>query len=143
MLKVWKNIKKYNKGFSFKTWLFAIARNTIFDHLRKNKTIVFTDVENEDGKSNFIENITDENENIEDLIFKAENVEMLKTVTIQLPNNEQEILSLRYEDDFTFEEISKILDKPLNTVKSQHRRIILKLKELIAPKYNNDSYTLK
>lgn len=131
-VKVWKNLKKYDSKQNFKTWLFAIARNTIFDHLRKRKEFVFSDFENNDGENEFTESIVDENENIEDKIFKTENAGVLKTAINKLSKSEQEILSLRYEEDFTFDEMSKILKKPLNTVKSQHRRIVLKLKDWIA-----------
>ena len=41
-IKVWKKIKSYNSKYSFKTWLFAVARNTAIDYLRKKKEIAFS-----------------------------------------------------------------------------------------------------
>ncbi|MFA6919366.1 MAG: sigma-70 family RNA polymerase sigma factor, partial [Patescibacteria group bacterium] len=38
-VKVWKNIKKFDRKKSFKTWIFCIAKNTAFDYLRKKKSI--------------------------------------------------------------------------------------------------------
>ena len=58
-LKVWKNIKKYKPEQNFKTWLFAIARNTTVDWLRKKKHIPFSHFENQDGENDFVENIAD------------------------------------------------------------------------------------
>ena len=37
----------------------------------------------------------------------------------------------------TFEEISKVLNKSINTVKSQHRRALIKLRELMQDAPNN------
>ena len=36
-VKVWRNLKKFDQRKSFKTWIFAIAKNTAFDHLKKRK----------------------------------------------------------------------------------------------------------
>jgi len=49
-IKVWKNIKKYDKNKSFKTWIFSIAKNTCIDYLRKKKAIPLSNFENEKGE---------------------------------------------------------------------------------------------
>ena len=41
-VKVWRNLKKFDREKSFKTWIFAIAKNTAFDHLKKKKAIPFS-----------------------------------------------------------------------------------------------------
>lgn len=42
-LKVWKNIKKYDKNKSFKAWIYTIAKNTVLDFIKKEKAdIIFT-----------------------------------------------------------------------------------------------------
>lgn len=133
-LKVWKNLKKYDERAAFKTWIFTIARNTIFDYLRKNKELIFSDLENDNDEISFEENIVDEDVNIEESFFENEILENLKEGIEKLSKKDKEILFLRYEDGITFEEISKILEKPLNTVKSDYRRALLRLKKLIAPK---------
>jgi RNA polymerase sigma-70 factor, ECF subfamily len=51
----------------------------------------------------------------------------------KLPENYRLVLILYYHEEMTFSEIAQVLDKPLNTIKSHHRRAILKLKENIAP----------
>lgn len=135
-VKVWKNIGKYDLSMDFKTWLFVIARNTIFDYLKKRKEYVFSDFENEEGENELAENLADESDLPDELVLRSENAEIIKKMITELPKKFQEILSLRYEDDLSFMEISKILEKPLNTVRSYHRRALLKLKEKLtaAPK---------
>ena len=48
-----------------------------------------------------------------------------------LPLEDREILTLHYQEEMTFEIIGKILKKPLNTVKSRHRRALAKLKKYL------------
>jgi len=36
-VKMWKNLKKFDQQKKFKTWLFAIAKNTALDYLKKKK----------------------------------------------------------------------------------------------------------
>jgi len=129
-LKMWKNIKKYDEHQNFNTWLFTIAKNTAFDWLRKKRNLVFSDFDTPEGKNLLTETITDTTPNPEELIIKTENATLLNNLVNQLPTFYQTILLLRYTDEFTFDEIAKILNKPLNTVKSQHRRALLLLQNL-------------
>ncbi len=133
-IKVWKYLNRYDRKFSFKTWLFTIARNTIYDYLRKKKDILFSDILRGDGEYDFEDNINDENIDIEAELITCEDAEELRAEIKNLPSEEKEILSLHIEEKLTFDEISGILKKPLNTVKSRYRRIVLKLKKRIAPK---------
>lgn len=131
-LKVWKNIKKYREGENFKTWLFAIARNTAIDHLRKKKALVFSDLE-KDGEDSITETLAG-------AVSLEE--ELPKYILKQLPADYKEIIILKYGNDFTFDEIAKILNKPLNTVKSQHRRALILLRKFLdnAPKLGTRPY---
>jgi len=38
-VKVWKNLKKFNISKNFRVWLFAIAKNTALDWIKKKKTL--------------------------------------------------------------------------------------------------------
>jgi len=132
-LKVWRNIKKFDgKKASFKTWIFTIARNTITDYLRKKKSVVFSSLDNEE--ENFESNIEDEVILVDEALIKLEDKEFLNNLLDELPINYREVLVLYYQEDMTFNEIGKLLGKPLNTVKSYHRRALILLKEKVAPK---------
>ena len=127
-IKAWKNIKKFDsKKASFKTWIFTIAKNTITDFLRKKRSILFTEVE-----ESFSENIPDENLLPDEALQKLEDVETLNKILEKLHPNYREVLILHYQEELTFEEIGHILNKPLNTVKSYHRRAIIELRKMLS-----------
>ncbi|MDE2031351.1 MAG: RNA polymerase sigma factor [Patescibacteria group bacterium] len=130
-IKVWKNIHKYNSGYTFKTWIFTIARNTATDFLRKRKLILFSNLDTPDDNTSFESNIEDKEALPEESLIKLEDAEYLNKVLEQLPKNYQSVLVLHYQNDLTFEEIGKIMDKPPNTVKSWHRRSLMKLREIL------------
>ena len=133
-LKVWGKIKSYRKGESAKAWLFAIARNTTIDYLRKKHPVAFCDFEHEEG--NYItDTLADEALKPLDLVIRAEDETFLKEALATLAPIYREVIVLHYEQDLTFDEIGKILGRPLHTVKSQHRRGLSKLREILdAPK---------
>jgi len=136
-IKVWKNLKKYKNGQNFKTWLFTIAKNSAIDFLRKRKAIVFSDLESEINKKgdkddfNFSETIESEESLPDAMLQKIQDVNFLNKLLSQISTEYKTILLLHYQEDMTFEEIGEILDKPLNTVKSYHRRALLKLREMM------------
>ena len=129
-IKVWKNINKYNPSYNFKSWIFTIARNTATDYLRKKKSILFSSMDDEENPS-FESTIVDDADIPSESLIKLEDSEYLNNILKKLPFNYQSVILLRYQNDMTFEEISEVMDKPLNTVKSWHRRGILKLRSIL------------
>lgn len=137
-LKAWKNIKKYKKEYAFKTWLLTIARNTTLDFLRKRRAMVFSDFENEAGENYFVDSLTDTNSlsALEEFAISEDKTLVGKALE-KLSPLYREILTLRYGEELTFEEMASLLDKPMNTVKSQARRALIALKQVVrgnAPK---------
>jgi len=129
-LKTWKNLKKYNQEENFKTWLFTITRNTTIDWLRKKKDIKLSDFEDYEGENVLTNTLADKNPLPNELAIKSEQKRKLDKVLSKMPVIYREVLLLHYYEDLTFDEIGKILGKPLNTVKSQHHRALSAIKKL-------------
>ena len=139
--KAWRNLKKYRREKNFKTWLFAIARNTAIDYLRKRKDFTFSDLsarsgsgfggEGEEGDNNFEDTLADLGPLPDEIIARAEDQKNMEELISKLSPAYREMLLLRYDSQFTFDEIGKILGKPLDTVKSQHRRALIELRKII------------
>ena len=134
-IKAWKNISHFDPGrASFKTWIFTIAKNATTDFLRRKKSILFSDIKagDEDDVNSFAENIPDKDLLPDESMQKLEDSKFLNTMLEKLPRDYREVLVLHYQEEMTFAEIGKVLRKPLNTVKSQHRRAVIELRKMIA-----------
>ena len=130
-IKVWKNIKRYKICQSFRAWLFTIERNTAYDKLRKKKSLVFSDFENAEGENALLDTLADPEPPPDEIIEALEKKNAVENILHQVPFLYREVLLLRYNENFTFKEIGAILKKPLDTVKSQHRRGLILFKKLL------------
>ncbi len=135
-IKVWRNLKRFDprriptnrdlrgrRNKKFKTWLFTIAKNASIDRLRKKKVVSFPEVDY----------LADPALSVREIFEKREMAIMLNLAMEKLSSKYRQILSLRYKENFAFQEIADFLGKPLNTVKSRHRRAIIKLKKDLTP----------
>lgn len=94
------------KNFSYiKTWFYRIVVNVSLDFLRKKKREILTDEEF------LLANDTGTIDDYPDID--------LENALESLPENYRSIIILRFFEDLKLEEIAKILDKNVNTVKTQ------------------------
>ena len=68
-IKAWKNLGRFEQDKKFKTWIFTIAKNTAFDHLRKKKSIPFSFFVDKDGR-NYLEETLEEKTNKSRLLLQ-------------------------------------------------------------------------
>lgn len=132
-LKVWKNLKHFDQNKSFKTWIFAIAKNTAYDHLKKKKNLPFSYFENEDG-TNPLTEIAGNDMLPDEFLERKDAAKILEKKLRGVPEHYRTILILFYKEDFNLREIAEILDLPYNTVKSRHSRALAKLKKELEKK---------
>lgn len=134
-IKVWKHIDSYKAGMNFKAWLFQIARNTAMDYFRKKKIPVFSQFETVDGDNVVLDVAFDESLSSLEQAIKHEDVQHIERAMQQLSPQYQEVIALRYQDELTFESIGEVLGRPPNTVKSQARRALHALKDILEKSY--------
>jgi len=99
----------------FKTWLMKITMNCATNVVRKNKKVVHI-------KPEYEEFIGTENEDISLSIS-------LKALIEALEEDEKSIVLLRFYQNYTFKEISEVLEIPLGTAKSVLYRAMDKLRK--------------
>lgn len=140
MVKVWQNWTKYDPTQNLKPWLFKIARNTAIDWLRRRRQIPFSQlnqVDDEGSEKTFADNLPDLELLPDEVFSQTEIKEKFTRALAELSVDEQIIVSLHLEEGLIFDEIAKIIGRPLNTVKSNYRRALIKLRSKlveIAPK---------
>jgi RNA polymerase sigma-70 factor (ECF subfamily) len=132
--KAWKNIHKFDREKSFKTWLMSIVKNTAIDLLRKKRSIVFSELDTarDDGEQKtFEETIADTELLPEELLSRKEIAKEVQDALNKLPLNSKVVVLMHLAEDMTFEEIADALSEPMNTVKSRYRRALASLKGLL------------
>ncbi|MDK2918001.1 MAG: hypothetical protein PWQ37_734 [Candidatus Petromonas sp.] len=133
LIKVFKSIRKFRGESGFSTWFFRIVTNTCIDMVRKESKIttysIDKTIETEDGS--YKREISDEKNIPEQMYEKKEQKERVQKAIGKLPGKYRIAIILRDIQDFSYEEISEILDCPLGTVKSRINRGRALLKEIL------------
>ena len=129
-LKVYKNRHAYREVAKFSTWIYTIAGNLARSELRKrrrHKTYTMSQIGLEDRE--FDPPDTDIGPETQ-VTGRFEELEIQRAIR-QLPDQFRTIIILRDIQELSYEEISKILDIPMGTVKSRVNRARLKMQELL------------
>lgn len=135
-IKVWKKLRKFDIDKNFKNWLFKIAQNVTIDYFRKykSKEVPFSFFEDKNGFNPIIEKTRDPQPLPDKILETKENQNYVRNLIAELPFVYQQIIYMHYELGLTFTEIAEILGKSVNTIKSWHRRALLKLRKIIVTK---------
>jgi len=117
MLKAYRAWDQYEKGTNAKGWLLTILRNAFINEYRRRtrhpETVdldaiepysVFGDVQDDDPQGTFFDRIVDD--------------EVLRAID-QLPEQFRETVVLSDVEGLSYEEIARILEVPVGTVKSR------------------------
>lgn len=132
-IKVWKNIKKFDQSKNFKTWLLTIAKNTALDFIKKKKPLLFSKIEEGDTDlDTFLAPFMDAPDLPDAMLEKKYLKADLDSVLQELSPSYQRVLLMRYADHLKFREIADILQEPIDTIKSKHRRGLIMLRRLLA-----------
>jgi len=108
-INAYKSINVFNFKSKFSTWLFQIAYNTSINYIKrqKNKNKIELNYRN-----------SLENKIFHDHFEKNEINKIIKTIVSKLDREYQIPLFLFYSENASYEEISAIMKKNINTVKS-------------------------
>ena len=119
-LQAMSKIKSFDesKG-TFQAWLYQIARNLLIDEYRKRKPV--EDIENH---FDIASNVNIENETNQTLSNEA-----LQKLLLTLPEESQELVTMRLWDELSYSEIAQVTGKTEGSLKMQFSRIINKLQE--------------
>lgn len=123
-LRVWLHRDRINSEFSFKSYIFTIARNLTFNFLRKAvhdkklKEEIFY-------KSQPFYNPTEKK------ILEADYEKIRKQAIAQLPPKRKRIFEMSRNEGKSYEEISKELGIAVSTVKTQMSRALESIKNFL------------
>ncbi|MEA5458020.1 sigma-70 family RNA polymerase sigma factor [Arcicella sp. LKC2W] len=130
-LKAFRFINSFSEGTNAKAWLFRILKNSFINDFRKKSKepskVDYQDVETtynseEDAETN--QTVDLRAETVQDLIGDE-----IANALNALPVDFRTVIILCDVEGFTYEEMAKILDIPIGTVRSRLHRARMLLKE--------------
>lgn len=119
-LKIIKYRRTYKGTGKFSTWMFQIAHNTFYDHVRRKKKHTSIDEKTYDLKDEDIDlhrNVTDQ-----------EDTRLIRKALMMLPDDFREALILRNYQNMKYSEIAELTGTPVGTIKARVHMAIKKLK---------------
>ncbi len=126
LIKLYTHASYYKNVAKFSTWIFTIAKNNALTELRKNKRKKTDSLWTDDGQ------VVDINSKEESLDSKVQNeiaIDQLNKFLDEIPENFRMAVVLRDFQELSYEEISKILEIPIGTIKSRINRGRIQLAE--------------
>jgi len=126
LIKLYTHASYYKNIAKFSTWIFTIAKNNALTELRKNKRKQTDSLWTDDGK------VIDINSNEQTLDRRVQNeiaVDQLNKFLDEIPENFRMAVVLRDFQELSYDEISKILEIPIGTIKSRINRGRIQLAE--------------
>jgi len=124
-VKAFRNIDKFRGDSSFYTWIYRIAINTAKNYFSNKSRGAET--YNEDILDNALSDMSLNSDNPETLLAAEEMKDAINQAFQNLPDEIRSTLSLREYDGLSYEEIAKVQNCPIGTVRSR----IFKGRELI------------
>jgi RNA polymerase sigma-70 factor, ECF subfamily len=122
-VRVAEKIRRYDPERSFEAWLFTLARNLAIDHLRRVQPESLDEPPAGDpGGTSAAEWLASPERPALEGILERERGARLAQALGQLPVIYREVLTLRFEEEMKIEEIARVLEVPLSTVKTRLRR---------------------
>lgn len=124
-LSAWQNIETFeDQGLPLTSWLYKIARNKVIDHYRTKKQVTSID-----SIPDEILSITTESS--ENELESKMGIEAVYKALRQLPSDYQEIILMRFVEELTPSEISKITGKNNGAVRVLQFRALRQLKKVL------------
>lgn len=130
-LKAFRFIDSYHEGTNAKAWLFKILKNAFINHYRKKSNrptkvdyeeiVTFQNAENDTNFSSYMD--------LREEMFQGMMGDEVTNAINSLPVDFRTVILLCDIERFKYEEISKIIDIPIGTVRSRLHRARNMLKE--------------
>lgn len=119
---------RYTENGKFRAWINRIAHNLIIDNFRQEKGE--NTISNDESAVDLFNNPAICDGTIEDFLVKEQILSDVRNLISYLPENQREVLEMRYYQDMSFKEISDVTGVSINTALGRMRYAILNLRRL-------------
>ena len=116
-VRVWKSAHRYEPRAKFTTWLLKIARNLVFNEMRRQKRHTATplqiDPDGEEMQLRDVRGATPAASLLQDELQRA-----IESAIAELPETQRMAVVLRRYEELSYEEIANVLEQSVPAVKS-------------------------
>lgn len=123
-IKAWQGLKQFNQNSRLFTWLYRIATNEALQLLRKKAQ------KNSISYDEMAHHLS--NSLVTDPYFKGDDIQKkLQQAILTLPEQQRIVFNMRYYDEITYEEMSKILEVSVGSLKASYHHAVKKIEEYL------------
>lgn len=120
--------QRYSESGKFSAWISRIAHNLIIDYYRQEKSENL--VSADDGEVDVLNRKDLADINIEDVLVSEQIHADVRRIIEALPDNQREVLLMRYYRDMSFKEIAEATKVSINTALGRMRYAILNMRRI-------------
>ena len=120
---------RYTDSGKFLSWILRIAHNRVLDHFRREKSS--KQINEQEAGYDVIGTLRYAENTAEDDIVHGELMETVRRLIDELPDEQQEVVRLRYYSKLSFQEIAEQTEVSINTALGRMRYALINLRRLI------------
>lgn len=122
--------KRYVFSGKFSSWIMRIAHNHIVDLFRQDKKDFVSVLNPAEQNRIYDRNLVEDN--VESCLISEQTQEEVRRMVELLPQNQKEIVYMRFYQDMSFREIADILNISINTALGRMRYALINLRKMRA-----------
>jgi RNA polymerase sigma-70 factor (ECF subfamily) len=130
-IKAYRNLNSFDATRKFSSWIYRIAHNEAVNHIKRKSLKRFIPWESITASKDKLE-MSSVAEGVDKVWMRKETSKEVDDAIKKLPFKYRQVLVLRYYSEKSYEEISEILGRPVNTVGTLINRAKKKLAEELA-----------
>ncbi|MBC7126263.1 MAG: sigma-70 family RNA polymerase sigma factor [Bacteroidales bacterium] len=136
-IKAIKSVKegKYSETNRFGSWLMRIAHNLVIDQFRQNKQ--YRVVSNNDFPMDIFSTPRFAEATVEQRLVYERVLYEVRALIDYLPEDQREVVMLRFYGDLSFKEIAEITNVSINTALGRMRYALINLRKMVKEKNLN------
>ncbi|MDL2320575.1 sigma-70 family RNA polymerase sigma factor [Alistipes sp. OttesenSCG-928-B03] len=123
---------RYTESGKFLSWVLRIAHNQVIDHFRHAKQQ--NQVTETDAGYDILNNHRFSDHTVEDRMISDQIHTDVRTLVEHLPDEQREVVLMRYFSGLSFKEIAEQTDVSINTALGRMRYALINLRKLIQEK---------
>ncbi len=123
---------RYTDSGKFLSWVLRIAHNRVLDYFRREKAS--RQVNEAEAGYDMIGSLRLSEPNAEDELVHSEIEQTIRNLIDALPEEQQEVVRLRYFSKLSFQEIADETDVSINTALGRMRYALINLRKMIKDK---------